>query len=406
MDRPYGAGDDDFNALLAHPPWKHLLGTDEFGRDVFSRIIWGSRASMQAGFLATMLAMVIAVPIGLVAGYYRGWVDTVIARLTDVLLAFPFLILAVGLAAILGPSLKNATIALGISSVPGFIRIARGEALALREEDYVPAAVVNGANDATIIFKHILPNMTNTLIVQATVTIPLAIVGEAVLSFLGLGVSRRRRRWGTMLQDAQSYLAQAPRLAVYPGIALGLPRSPSTCSATACGTSSIRARRADGGGSPRGGGPVGALRADDGPVHAVDRVSFTLGAGEILGMVGESGCGKSVTSLSLVRRSRAAHDQRPRSPRRRRPARAPAAAPAARARPRDLDVFQEPMTSLNPVFTVGRQIAEVLRGTSELCARGRAATDRVELLGRSAFPPASAGSTSIRTSSPAACASA
>jgi ABC-type dipeptide/oligopeptide/nickel transport system permease subunit len=175
---------------------------------------------MQAGFFATMLALLIAVPIGMVAGYYRGWIDTVIARITDVLLAFPFLILAVGLAAILGPSLLNATLALGIGAVPGLIRIARGETLALREEDYIPAAVANGVSDVGILFRHIFPNMTNTLIVQATVTIPTAIVGEAVLSFLGLGVQPPTPSWGTMLQDAQSYLSQAPRLAVYPGLAI------------------------------------------------------------------------------------------------------------------------------------------------------------------------------------------
>ena len=217
---PHKPSDTDFNALLAHSTAKHRLGTDELGRDELSRLIWGSRASMQAGFFATVLAMVLAVPIGLVAGYYRGWIDTVIARVTDVLLAFPFIILAVGLAAILGPSLTNATIALGVSAVPGLIRIARGEALALREEDFVPAAIANGANDVTIIFRHILPNMTSTLLVQATVTIPGAIVGESVLSFLGLGVQPPTPSWGTMLQDAQSYLAQAPRLAVYPGLAI------------------------------------------------------------------------------------------------------------------------------------------------------------------------------------------
>jgi ABC-type dipeptide/oligopeptide/nickel transport system permease subunit len=217
-DRP--SAPPDFNALLAHSSSKHLLGTDELGRDEFSRLVWAARASMQVGFLATVLAMVIAVPIGLVAGYYRGWIDTVIARITDVLLAFPFLILAVGLAAILGPSLTNATIAIGVGAMPGLIRIARGEALALREEDFVPAAVANGANDLTIIFRHILPNMTSTLLVQATVTIPGAIIGEAVLSYLGLGVQPPTPSWGTMLQDAQSYLTQAPRLGVYPGLAI------------------------------------------------------------------------------------------------------------------------------------------------------------------------------------------
>jgi peptide/nickel transport system permease protein len=217
---PHHPGDTDFNSLLSHPSSKHLLGTDELGRDELSRLIWGARASMQAGFLATVLAMVVAVPIGMVAGYYRGRIDTVIARLTDVLLAFPFIILAVGLAAILGPSLTNATLALGVGAMPPLIRIARGEMLSLREEDFVPAAIANGANDLRIIFRHILPNMTSTLLVQATVTIPGAIIGESVLSFLGLGVQPPTPSWGTMLEDAQSYLAQAPRLAVYPGLAI------------------------------------------------------------------------------------------------------------------------------------------------------------------------------------------
>ena len=217
---PYSPDETDFNAILASPSREHLLGTDDLGRDTFSRIVWGARASIQAGFLATVLAMVVAVPIGLIAGYYRGWLDTVIARVTDVLLAFPFLILAVGLAAILGPSLLNATLALGIAAMPPLIRIARGEVLALREEDYVRAAVANGANDAVIIGRHILPNMTSTLLVQATLTIPAAIIGEAVLSFLGLGVQPPTPSWGVMLNAAQPYLNEAPSLAVYPGLAI------------------------------------------------------------------------------------------------------------------------------------------------------------------------------------------
>jgi peptide/nickel transport system permease protein len=217
---PYSPEQTDFEAILAGPSREHLLGTDDLGRDTLSRIIWGARASIQAGFFATVLAMALAVPIGLVSGYYRGWVDTVIARVTDVLLAFPFLILAVGLAAILGPSLLNATLALGIAAVPPLVRIARGEALALREEDYVRAAVANGANDAVIVGRHILPNMASTLLVQATLTIPAAIIGEAVLSFLGLGVQPPTPSWGVMLNAAQPYLNEAPSLAVYPGLAI------------------------------------------------------------------------------------------------------------------------------------------------------------------------------------------
>ena len=218
---PYSPDATDFNATLA-PPFTpgHLLGTDELGRDVLSRIIWGSRASIEAGVLSTALAFLIAVPIGIVAGYYRGWIDPVIARATDVLLAFPFLILAVGLAAILGPSLMNATIALGLGAVPAVIRVARGEALALREEDYVRAAVANGAGDVAILGRHVLPNMSSTLIVQATLIIPAAIIGEAVLSFLGLGVQPPTPSWGVMLADAQSYVSQAPRLAIFPGLAI------------------------------------------------------------------------------------------------------------------------------------------------------------------------------------------
>jgi peptide/nickel transport system permease protein len=217
---PYDADATDFESILQGPSWSHVLGTDELGRDILSRVLFGARASIQAGVLATVLAMAVAVPIGLVAGYYRGWIDPVISRLTDVLLAFPFLILAVGLAAILGPSLLNATIALGLAAMPGLIRVARGETLALREEDYVRAAIANGAGDARILGWHVIPNMTGTLIVQATVTIPAAIIGEAALSFLGLGVQPPTPSWGVMLADAQGYISQAPRLALFPGLAI------------------------------------------------------------------------------------------------------------------------------------------------------------------------------------------
>ena len=217
---PYDPGHTDFAAPLAGPSADHLLGTDELGRDTFSRIVYGARASMQVGLLATALAMLVGVPLGLIAGYFRGWSDPVISRITDVLLSFPFIVTAVGLAAIFGPSLTNATIALGFAAMPGIVRVTRGETLALREEDYVRAAIANGARDTTILFRHILPNMASTLIVQATVTIPLAIIGEAVLSFLGLGVQPPATSWGVQLSAAQDYLTEAPRLAVYPGVAI------------------------------------------------------------------------------------------------------------------------------------------------------------------------------------------
>jgi len=217
---PYPASYTDFNAILAHSSSQHLLGTDDLGHDVLSRLIWGARASLLVGVLSTLLGMTIAVPIGMLAGYYRGWLDTVIARMTDVLLAFPFLILAVGLAAILGPSLLNATLALGISTVPGFIRIARGETLALREQNFVKAAVVSGAGTWSIVFRHILPNMTSTLLVQSAIHIPGVILAEAALSFLGLGVRPPTPSWGVMVSEGQTYIAMAPRLALYPGAAV------------------------------------------------------------------------------------------------------------------------------------------------------------------------------------------
>jgi peptide/nickel transport system permease protein len=220
---PYDAAASDYNAILKPPGTPgHLLGTDDIGRDILSRLVVGSRASLTAGVLATVLALVVAVPVGMVAGYYRGWVDPVVSRVTDVVLSFPFLILAVGLAAILGPSLMNATLALAISQVPLFVRIARGEVLGLREQEYVQAAVINGAPSRVIIFRHLLPNILNPLVVQATVAIPAAIIGAAVLSFLGLGVQPPTPAWGTMLSDAQQYVTQAPWFATCPGLAIAL----------------------------------------------------------------------------------------------------------------------------------------------------------------------------------------
>ena len=219
---PYDPNGTDFGALLQAPSWAHLLGTDDLGRDVLTRVAFGARVSLEVGLLATSLAMIIAVPIGLVAGFYRGWLDSLIMRITEVLLAFPFLILAVGLAAILGASLRNVVLALGLSQLPGIIRITRGEVLGLREQDYVAGAVADGAGHLTILSRYILPNALSPLIVQATVAIPISIIGEAVLSFLGLGVQPPTPSWGTMLADAQGFLEQAPWLAIFPGVAIVL----------------------------------------------------------------------------------------------------------------------------------------------------------------------------------------
>lgn len=217
---PYRPEASDFTAILSPPTGAHPFGTDELGRDIFSRVIWGARASMQAGVLATAIAVLVAVPIGLLAGYFRGMIDTVVMRLTDALLAFPFLIIAVGLAAILGPSLLNATLAIGVVQAPKLIRITRGEVLSLREENFVQAAIADGAPDRRVIFRHILPNTMNVLLVQATVILPFAILAEATLSFLGLGVQPPTPSWGVMLTAAQPYLGVAPWFAIMPGLAI------------------------------------------------------------------------------------------------------------------------------------------------------------------------------------------
>lgn len=220
---PYDPLTQNYETVLS-PPLSagHLLGTDPIGRDILSRLIVGARVPLLAGVLATLLGMVAAVPLGLLAGYYRGWLDPIIARATDVVLAFPFLIIGIGLAAILGPSLRNAIIAIAVGQLPTFLRIARGETLALREQDYVQAAVVNGAPDRVIMFRHILPNLMSPLVIQATVGIPIAIIGASILSFLGLGVQPPTPGWGVMLSEAQRHVSDAPWFAVFPGLAIAL----------------------------------------------------------------------------------------------------------------------------------------------------------------------------------------
>lgn len=219
---PYAPAATDFAAVLAQPSAHHLLGTDQLGRDELSRLVFGARVALEVSTAATAIALLIAAPLGLVAGYYGGLVDVTIARTTDVLLAFPFVILAIGLGAIFGPSLMTAILALAIAGAPAIVRVVRGEVLVLRESEFIAAAVGAGARDRRILFRHLLPNVTNTLLVQASILVSRAIVGEAALSFLGLGVRPPAASWGWMLKDADTYLYQAPRLAIYPGIAIVL----------------------------------------------------------------------------------------------------------------------------------------------------------------------------------------
>jgi peptide/nickel transport system permease protein len=202
------------------PTTAHIFGTDDLGRDVYSRVVWGARISMQAGVFSILLAIAFGVPTGLVAGFYRGAIDQVIMRLTDAWLSFPFLILAIGLVTILGTSLTNATVAIGLAATPTYIRLTRGLVLSTKEEDYVQAARALGGGDVRMMTGHIFPNIFSALLVQATVSIPGAIIAEAILSFLGLGVQPPSPSWGTMLNTAQQFLETAPWMAWWPGLAI------------------------------------------------------------------------------------------------------------------------------------------------------------------------------------------
>ncbi|MCD1286161.1 ABC transporter permease [Brevibacterium sp. GP-SGM9] len=217
---PYGFAQTNFEVPFQVPGTiGYVFGTDDLGRDILSRLAFGVRASLQVGLLAVALAVVVGTPLGLLAGYFRG-LDSIISRLTDVTLAFPFLIIAVGLAAISGPSLSNAAIALGISQVPTMIRVVRGETMRLKSADFVNAAIATDASKARILGMHILPNAASAIIVQATVIIPTAVIGESMLSFLGLGIQPPSPSLGIMLSDAQQYIFRAPSTALFPGLAI------------------------------------------------------------------------------------------------------------------------------------------------------------------------------------------
>lgn len=211
-----------FSAIRKAPTAAHWFGTDELGRDIFSRMVFGARASIMAGLVSVMIALIAGIPFGLAAGYFGGRIDSIISRGTEAALAIPFLILAIALAAFLGPSLLNAMIAIGVSAAPRFVRITRGQVLTVKSEDFVQSARALGASDSRIIFTHILPNIMPPLIVQATITIATAIIAEASLSFLGLGLQPPNPSWGSMLNTAKNFMTQAPWMSIFPGSAIFL----------------------------------------------------------------------------------------------------------------------------------------------------------------------------------------
>ncbi|MBW2624306.1 MAG: ABC transporter permease [Deltaproteobacteria bacterium] len=210
----------DMDALLSGPTWKNPLGADQMGRDTLSRLIYGSRIALLVSFGAVSLGVILGVPIGLISAYYRGKVDEVIMRFMDALVAFPSLILAVGLIAVLGSSIQNVIFAIGVANIPWLARVVRSQALSVREMDYVMSARSIGASNTRIISRYLWPNCAAPVIVQATLGMAYAVLAEAALGFIGVGVQPPTPTWGNMLQYAFGLLDRSPILSIAPGLAI------------------------------------------------------------------------------------------------------------------------------------------------------------------------------------------
>ena len=217
---PYGYADQDASLSFAKPSAEHLLGCDKLGRDVLSRIIYGTRQSLQMGIFSVLIAAVIGITFGAISGYFGGWVDNLCMRFLDIYQAIPMLLLCIALAAILGPSLRNAIIALGVGCVPGFARIMRASVLTVRENDYIEASKSINCGTFRIIMKHIIPNAIGPMIVQITMGVGSCILSGAALSYIGLGVQPPTPEWGYMISEARNVMRQYPTHAIYPGVCI------------------------------------------------------------------------------------------------------------------------------------------------------------------------------------------
>ncbi|WP_434310320.1 ABC transporter permease [Hominifimenecus sp. rT4P-3] len=219
---PYGFDDQDVSRAFLGPSLSHLFGTDNLGRDVFSRILYGGRISLTMGLISVSLASVVGIFLGAVAGYYGGKIDDVIMRILDVLMAMPNILLAIAIAAALGPGLVNCMVAVGISTIPRFARVVRGPILAIRNQEYIEAATAVNASDGRIIFRHVLPNVLAPIIVQSTLYIANAVMAASSLSFLGMGVQPPSPEWGAMLSAGRQYIREYWHIVTFPGIAIML----------------------------------------------------------------------------------------------------------------------------------------------------------------------------------------
>lgn len=219
---PYEVDKINLKDKLLSPSSEHWFGTDDFGRDIFSRVVHGAKISLTVGFLSVLGSVVAGTLLGIVAGYYGRWVDAIISRIFDIMLAFPSILLAIAVVAILGPSLRNALIAIAIVNIPNFGRLVRSRVLSVKQEEYIMAARAVGMKDSRILFMHILPNSISPVIVQATLAIATAIIEAAALGFLGLGAQPPTPEWGKMLADSKNFITQAPWTLFFPGIAIML----------------------------------------------------------------------------------------------------------------------------------------------------------------------------------------
>ncbi len=237
---PYGINDQNLPQRLAPPSSEHWFGTDDLGRDIFSRILHGTRISLTVGFTAVILSAVVGSFLGIIAGYYGRWIDTIISRLFDIMLAFPSILLAIAIVSILGPSLQNALIAIAIINVPNFGRLIRSRVLTVKEEEYIHAARAIGMKNSRILWRHILPNSMTPIIVQGTLAVATAIIEAAALGFLGLGAEAPTPEWGKMLADARIFLLNAPWAMIFPGMAIMLTVIGFNLWGMACAMHSIR----------------------------------------------------------------------------------------------------------------------------------------------------------------------
>jgi glutathione transport system permease protein len=217
---PYGPATPDYDNVLAGPSWQHLCGTDTFGRDIFSRILWGGRISLSVGFISVALGGMVGVALGLISGFFGGAIDSLIMRVMDVLLAFPGILLAIGVVAVLGPGIANVIYAIAVFSVPVFARLVRGSALALKQTLYVQAARSIGVRPALLMLRHILPGTLPSVIVYCSLRVGTSILTAAALSFIGLGAPPPSPEWGAMLAEGRSYLGVADQITLFPGLAI------------------------------------------------------------------------------------------------------------------------------------------------------------------------------------------